>query len=731
MSVGAQGNPPESRSASAHRNDSDNAGEKSLGMVEWFRPGEYQRVIDAMETLSALGIRQLRTAVSWTDWQTAEGRAWFQWLIPSLAQLFEVLPSITCLPPVPRSRGKQTELPCSAEEFGKFAEDFIGEHGRHFGWLELGNPFDDLKAWDWEEELGWKAFFDSMDAAADHGIRAGKKLVLSGVAPDDSERLERLCISELLRKVDALGISGFPGTWDFNWQNWPAVLGRVNRLLNEHDLAPQLWITATGYSTWRRDDAVQARRLVEALRAPVERVYWYSASDLQRTRTEVNATGSKCLSMDERCYHFGLRSAEGEAKFALRLWRERGLDGLAALTDTLFGPAPHPGEALLRSFQDTRGSLQERIGLSVVARPPSSKPVLITGGAGFVGSNLAWRLAEQGQQVVILDSLSRPGVERNLELLLNTFGKQIEVELADIRDLPTVRRLVKNASQVYHFAAQVAVTTSLEAPREDFDVNLSGTLNILESLRELPSPPPLLFTSTNKVYGALDDIELERVDGRYRPVSEFFAEGISEQQALDFHSPYGCSKGAADQYVLDYARSYGLPAAVFRMSCVYGPHQFGTEDQGWVAHFLIQALKRKPLTLYGDGHQVRDLLFVEDLVEAMAVAQKNMSELAGRAFNMGGGARNSTSLLEILARIEGLTGQRCHYDFADWRLGDQRYYVSDTRLFQRLTGWQPRTDINTGLRRLYDWLNNNVFTQQSGRVSMPPEKGVLQHGKHS
>ncbi|MCW8196172.1 NAD-dependent epimerase/dehydratase family protein [Proteobacteria bacterium 005FR1] len=706
--------------------------EEQLGMVEWFRPGEYLRATQAVENLSALGVRHLRTAVPLSDWQTTEGRAWFQWLIPTLADKFEVLPCLTCSPPVAHGRGKLSELPCSTEQFADFVQAFISEHGRHFDWVDLGNPLDDLKAWDWEEELNWQSFFEQMDAAAERVRALGKKLVLTGVAPDDMERLERLCISELLRSVDAIGISGYPGTWDFNWQNWPAVIGRVQRLLQEHDLSPALWITATGYSTWRRDDAVQARRLVEALRAPVDRVYWYSVSDLPRDGKKASEKSAKSLQGDERCYHFGLQDAAGEAKFALRIWRERGLSGLGELMDTLFGRTPHPGEALLRSFQNPRNSIQQQIGLSVVAQPSATrKPILITGGAGFVGSNLAWRLAEEGRDIVILDSLQRPGVERNLEMLLNTFGnQQIKVELADIRDVSKVRKLVQNASQIYHFAAQVAVTTSLEAPREDFDVNLTGTLNILESMREMPSPPPLLFTSTNKVYGALDDIDLVRVDGRYEPAADFFARGVSEQQALDFHSPYGCSKGAADQYVLDYARSYNLPAAVFRMSCVYGPHQFGTEDQGWVAHFLIQILKGNPITLYGDGNQVRDILFVEDLVEAMVLAQKKMPELAGRAFNMGGGAANSTSLLEIIHRIEHLTGRSCDYDFADWRLGDQRYYVSDTSLFQQLTGWKPRTDISTGLRRLYEWLDDNAITQQSERPSIAAEQGVLQHGKH-
>lgn len=355
----------------------------------------------------------------------------------------------------------------------------------------------------------------------------------------------------------------------------------------------------------------------------------------------------------------------------------------------------------------------------------TSKPVLITGGAGFIGSNLARRLASQGQQVIVFDNLQRPGVQKNLDRLVENFGDRIQVQVADVRDRSKVRKAVRASRQVYHFAAQVAVTTSLQEPIEDFAINLRGTLNVLESLREMDTPPPLVYTSTNKVYGALEDLPLRRSDTGYQPDSEFFVRGISEQQALDFHSPYGCSKGAADQYVLDYARSFGLPATVFRMSCVYGPQQFGTEDQGWVAHFLIQCLRGEAITIYGDGHQIRDLLYVEDLMDALQIAQQHIAQLRGRAFNIGGGATNSSSLLEVIKRIEKLTGQDCRYSFADWRHGDQRYYVSNTQLFEQLTGWRPGTDIDTGLAQLYRWLCDEAGTSHWTHVS---SEGGSRHG---
>ncbi len=330
---------------------------------------------------------------------------------------------------------------------------------------------------------------------------------------------------------------------------------------------------------------------------------------------------------------------------------------------------------------------------------------LITGGAGFVGANLAHRLLSQGQRVLVLDNLSRPGVERNLEWLELNHASGLEVMVADIRDAAAVERAVAKAGHVFHFAAQVAVTTSLADPREDFAINALGTLNVLEAARAQRVPPSVLVTSTNKVYGGLEDVALELENQRYRPVADEIAgHGISEARPLDFHSPYGCSKGTADQYVHDYARSYGMQTVVFRMSCIYGQRQFGTEDQGWVAHFLLRALDREPITLFGDGKQVRDILFIDDLVDAFVLAQRHMGKLAGDAFNIGGGPRNVISLLDLLDAIERLDGQRPATAHEDWRTGDQRYYVSDTRRFEAATGWRPAIGAREGVERLYRWL---------------------------
>jgi CDP-paratose 2-epimerase len=349
---------------------------------------------------------------------------------------------------------------------------------------------------------------------------------------------------------------------------------------------------------------------------------------------------------------------------------------------------------------------------------------LITGGAGFVATNVADRLLRDGWRVRLFDNLSRAGVERNVDWLQSTHGGRIsgepkvELMVGDIRDQHAVQTALSRVDRVFHFAAQVAVTTSLVDPTLDFEVNARGTLNLLEAIRRRENRPTLLFTSTNKVYGHLDDLRLRTRGKRYEPEDRAVAtNGISEQRPLDFHSPYGCSKGAAEQYVLDYARTFGLPATVFRMSCIYGPHQFGTEDQGWVAHFLIRALEGSPLTLYGDGQQVRDVLFVDDLVDAMMRAHDRIEDLSGNAFNIGGGRTNTVSLLELIDLIGRLLGTKPLYRLEPWRTADQRYYVSDTARFERTTGWAPRVSVADGVERLAAWLADSGTAASRVRVS--------------
>jgi len=351
------------------------------------------------------------------------------------------------------------------------------------------------------------------------------------------------------------------------------------------------------------------------------------------------------------------------------------------------------------------------------------RSVLIFGGAGFIGSNLAHSLLEQTEaKIHIFDNLSRAGVRHNLEWLQRQAGSsgRLEITVGDVRDATLVERAVRSATEIYHFAAQVAVTSSLVDPRLDFDVNLGGTFNVLEAIRKAGHRPFLLFTSTNKVYGELRGRATVATSTRYR-----FADGagVAEDQPLDFYSPYGCSKGAADQYVRDYARMFDIPAVVFRMSCIAGPRQFGNEDQGWVAHFLYSALAGQPVVVYGDGRQVRDVLSVSDLVRAFAVAHKNSQVGAGEIYNVGGGARNTVSLLELIDAIEQLAGRKLHTIFQRPRPGDQLVYVTDFSKLQRQAGWEPQYNPLQTLEQIYAWWkrNRHLFpkpqTSDAARIS--------------
>jgi CDP-paratose 2-epimerase len=337
--------------------------------------------------------------------------------------------------------------------------------------------------------------------------------------------------------------------------------------------------------------------------------------------------------------------------------------------------------------------------------PLRGRPVLVTGGAGFIGCNLADRLARDGHEVLVYDALARPGVETNLAWLQARHPRRVSSVVADIRDERELDRAAAEAGAVFHLAAQVAVTTSMVDPRDDFAVNLGGTFALLEALRRRPEPVPLVFASTNKVYGDLADVALDREGDAYGPRDPAVrAHGIGEDRPLDFHTPYGCSKGAADQYVLDYARSFGLPTAVLRMSCIYGPRQMGTEDQGWIAHFLIRALRGEPISVYGDGCQVRDAMDVGDAVEAYLAAWACICAVKGRAFNLGGGPANAVSLRQVVAFIGDEAGRPVDARYTDWRPGDQRWYVSDTRRAARELGLNPARPWRQGVAALARWL---------------------------
>ena len=349
-----------------------------------------------------------------------------------------------------------------------------------------------------------------------------------------------------------------------------------------------------------------------------------------------------------------------------------------------------------------------------------AQTVLITGGAGFVGCNLAEHLLrETDARVRILDNLSRRGVEHNVDFLRALrCASRLEIIQGDVRDARVVNDAMRNVTDIFHFAAQVAVTTSIEDPESDFETNALGTLRVLEAARQSSRKPFLLFTSTNKVYGSLEGVPVQKTATRYEAVSPNF-NGVGEEERLDFHSPYGCSKGTADQYVRDYARIYGLPTVVFRMSCIAGPRQFGNEDQGWVAHFLYSALAGLPINIYGDGRQVRDVLHVHDLVAAMMAAREHRRTTRGQIYNLGGGMVRSTSVIEMLRSIEVKLGHPLDLRYSRVRPGDQPLYISDTGKLERETGWRARyslADILSSIREFWGANEDVIRRQQSAAV---------------
>ena len=336
-----------------------------------------------------------------------------------------------------------------------------------------------------------------------------------------------------------------------------------------------------------------------------------------------------------------------------------------------------------------------------------SQNFLITGGAGFIGSNYVSRLLQRGKKVTIYDNLSRRGARINLEWLQSTYGKDaFELITGDVRDAETILRAASHADVIVHLAAQVAVTTSVTEPREDFEINALGTFNVLEAARASGRNPVVLYTSTNKVYGGMEDVKVIEEETRYR--YQDFPLGISESQPLDFHSPYGCSKGCGDQYVRDYQRIYGLPTVVFRQSAIYGPRQFGIEDQGWLAWFAIAALTGKPITIYGDGKQVRDALFVDDLLDGYDAALERIDVVKGQVFNVGGGPDKVISVwTEFGPMLEQMIGHPILVTWSDWRPGDQRIYVSDIRKARQVLDWEPKVNLAEGLKHMFEWVKIN------------------------
>ncbi|NKE45454.1 NAD-dependent epimerase/dehydratase family protein [Roseomonas frigidaquae] len=646
----------------------------AFGFAEWFRPGEYGRTEQAIEAMAASGATHLRTHLSWAEYHTADGPAWYDWLLPKLAARFELLPCIHYTPPSLSRTGTASGAPRRLLDYADFVDHCLTRYGRHFRAVELWNEPNNLLDWDWREDPDWALFCEMVGAAAYWARQRGFTTVLGGPCPFDAHWLRLMGERGVLAEIDVLGLHGFPGTWDSefgSWDGWAALLERARDIVAPFNPAMRFWLTEAGYATWRHDEGEQARSFLDALAAPAERLYWYGWQDIPDT-----VSVQEGLRFDQRHYHMGAVDAEGRPKLLARLLTQGGPKSLA---DTLRLGAP---------------SLR-----------PAARPIVVAGGAGFIGCNLADSFLREGRDVVLLDNLSRPGVEENLAWLKQAHGDRVTWQATDLRDAPLMRDVLRDAEAVFHLAAQTAVTTSLESPVADFEVNARGTLNLLEAVRQSGRRTPVIFASTNKVYGNLDDLAMIEHEDRYVPADNAIAaQGIAEDRPLDFCTPYGCSKGVADQYVLDYAKSYGLPTAVLRMSCIYGPRQFGTEDQGWVAHFLIRALRGEPITIYGDGKQVRDILHVQDAVAAYRMLLDDIGMLGGQAYNLGGGPANCVSLRMVLREIGRLTGRDVDLRHGATRQGDQAYFVADSTKLAQACGWAPRIGWRQGLAELHRWL---------------------------
>lgn len=654
--------------------------QRPYGFVEWFRPGEYERTEELLPALLSSGASYLRTHLSWAEYHADGGQAWFDWLIPRLGKRIDLLPCIHYTPPSLSRNGQTTGAPLVLKDYADFVDHILDRYGRHFTHVELWNEPNNLLDWDWRVDQGYELFCEMVGGAAHWVRQRGWKAVLGGPCPFDAHWFDLMGERGLLSEVAAVGIHGFPGTWDSelgSWCGWQSHLDQTRDILARHNPEAEVWITETGYSTWRNDEFGQTRRFVEALDAGADRMYWYSWRDVPG-----DVAVQEGLWFDPRHYHLGAVDGRNRPKLLAR-----------ALM--------HGGPARLRE-------------LHAVASPAligRSRPFVVVGGSGFFGCNLADTYLRDGEEVIVLDNLSRAGVEQNLEWLRHEHGDRVHLVPADIRDSTALNDHLGTAQAVFHLAAQTAVTTSLDDPTADFDINARGTLNVLEAVRAAGGTVPVIFASTNKVYGALDHLAMTAGKDSYAPADPLLAEhGIGEDAPLDFCTPYGCSKGVADQYVLDYAQQFGLRTAVLRMSCIYGPHQFGTEDQGWVAHFLLRALNDQPITVFGDGRQVRDILHVDDAVAAYRAVLSNIHGLSGQAFNLGGGPENAVSILAALREIARVTGRDLDTSFGDWRKGDQFYFVADTRKLAKSVGWKPEVRWRQGLAHLAEWLARNRTT---------------------
>ncbi|MBS0644819.1 MAG: GDP-mannose 4,6-dehydratase, partial [Proteobacteria bacterium] len=456
-------------------------GRRDFGFVEWFRPGEHDRVLQAIEGMRQVGARYVRTHLSWATYHTPDGAAWYDWLIPTLSEHLDLLPCLHYTPPSLSRTGRSSGPPRRLRDFADFVDHVLDRYGHHFQHVELWNEPNNLLDWDWREDEGWHLFSEMIGAATWWTRHRGWRPVLGGPCPFDAHWLDLMGQRGVLETVDAVGFHAFPGTWDSEaggWLGYDSHLATMRSVLDRYNPAAEIWITEAGYSTWRNDETAQVERFQEAMAAPANRLYWYGWQDIPR-----HVAVQQGVYFDPRHYHLGVTDTAGRPKMLRRVMQSGGA--------TTTRPATTPATP------------------RIVRKAP---PVAILGGAGFVGANLADALMREGNDVVVLDNLSRPGVERNLSWLASRHGSRLQSVPGDIRDGKAVADVVQGAAAVYHLAAQVAVTSSLIDPQDDFAVNAQGTLNVLEAVRLHAPETPVIFASTNKVYGNLADVALHEED---------------------------------------------------------------------------------------------------------------------------------------------------------------------------------------------------------------------------
>jgi CDP-paratose 2-epimerase len=623
---------PEERTAA--RSGEARKGDPEVGVVQYFHVHDRATVERVLAGLEHVPVRQLRTGISWCDWMSEGGDEWYAWLLPLLLERFEVLPCFLYTPPALGILPKTSSPPRQPQLYGKFVEMVLKRFEGSFQHVELWNEPNNYIEWDWTIDPEWTIFAEMIGGAAERASKLGVRPVLGGMSPFDPNWLDLMFKRRALEHVEVIGVHGFPGTWEAVWDGWDTHIDRVQEVCDRHGSDARIWVTECGFSTWAHDEFRQLTTMVELAEAPADRVYWYSVEDLAPERDTLDG-----FHADERAYHFGLQRTSREPKLLGRVLMAGGLP-----------------------------TVREMVELATHGEDDAGARTLVTGGAGFIGMHLVARLAADGKAVTVLDNLSRPGSEQRLRSLKLHFGDLVRIEVGDVRDVFALRRCVQGCDAVFHLAATIPTDAPLAVP-DDLDVNLRATVTLLEELRRLDAPPPLVFSSSSAIYAPA--------------------------------GPFACAKRAADEYVLDYARTFGLQTCSLRFGAVYGPHQSGDEEHGWLGAMPRAAAEGAPVVVFGDGRDVRDLLYVDDAVDALARA----AGLDG-AYDVGGGDEQAAPVAALVGLVKRLGPEPPRFERLPWPPTEPSRYVSDYSAFAAVTGWKPAVSIEEGFARVHAWVSD-------------------------